>query len=60
MFLRGKGCNVPLVHLMYFVNDYCTCSGEELKAKAPPETRLGKSIIYLRGKIRKLKGITAT
>ena len=53
-------CNVPLVHLMYFVNDYCTCSGEELKAKAPPETRFGKFIIYLRGKIRKLKGITAT
>jgi len=45
---------------MYSVNDYCTCSGEELKAKAPPETRLGKSIIYLRGKIRKLKGINGT
>ena len=60
MFLRGKGCNVPLVHLMYSVNDYCTCSGEELKAKAPPETRLEKSIIYLRGKIRKLKGINGT
>jgi len=45
---------------MYLVNNYCTCSGEELKAKAPPETRLGKTIIYLRGKIKKLKGITAT
>ena len=35
---RGEGCNIPLLCPGIFCNlaYYCTCLGEELKAKAPP------------------------
>ena len=26
---------------LVFMNSYCNCFGEELKAKAPPKTRMG-------------------
>ena len=42
-----RTCNIPQAHPTYFVitNVYCTCSGEQLKAKAPPETKL--YILYM-------------
>ena len=48
-FFRGGGCNVPPTYPpplnTFSVSiDNCNCFGDELKAKAPPETRPGKSI----------------
>ena len=40
-------------HLV-IMNNYCNCFGEELKAKAPPKLRHGKSINCL----SRLKGVT--
>ena len=39
---RGEGCNIPLLCPGIFCNlaYYCTCLGEELKAKAPPRQHL--------------------
>ena len=41
VILRGRGCNIPLVPKIYFVNTrvIVLVSSEELKAKAPPETK---------------------
>ena len=38
---------------LVIMNNYCNCFGEELKAKAPPKQRPGKSINCL----SRLKGI---
>ena len=32
---------------LVIMNNYCNCFGEELKAKAPPKLRHGKSINFL-------------